>query len=145
MDQDHPIEEHPSVKILIRFGEREGFVYLSSLYGSNIVEMDITVPEGEIPELLCFNCKEPFPRAADCPECSGSMVLLKISDGPEVEICNRRGCTHHAIRFGQWENLPIASIMRRGVVSVKEEKPLSQITNILVNTNLNVLPVVSEE
>lgn len=145
MDGDRLIEEQPSLKLLARYGGEEGFVFLSSFYGSYEVEMDIPIPEGEVSELLCAKCREALPESGRCPECSAPMRRLKITDGPEVMICCRRGCKGHAIRFGEWEDIPISTIMRRGVVSVKDEKPLEQIVNILVNTNLNVLPVVNIE
>jgi len=97
MDHDHPIENHPSVRVTISFGRKHGWLRLSSLYGSYTIESEDDIPENTIAHFFCPTCHAELAGATDCPLCAAPMVPLIVRGGGMVQICSRRGCTSHLL------------------------------------------------
>ncbi|HPR63933.1 MAG TPA: CBS domain-containing protein [Thermoanaerobaculia bacterium] len=145
MDPSHTIEEYPGIQVILRWNEREERIHLSSIYGSYRFDSPFPIPEGTVTEFVCPACRESLRENVTCSLCDAPMCTFRVEDGPFVSICSRRGCPNHAIRFGTWTDIPISSIMRRGIVTVTRSTPLKQILTILLNTDMHILPVVDEE
>ena len=104
MDEEHKIDEHPSVKIVAEHKNKRFWVRLSSLYGSYNLESEFVIPEGEEVGVFCPFCEADLAGTRKCEECAAAMIPLKFFDGGVVEICSRKGCKKHLIEFENLEN-----------------------------------------
>lgn len=104
MDEEHKIDEHPSVKVMIEHENKKGLVRLSSLYGSYKLESELSVPQGEVVRFFCPFCGSDLTGTRKCDDCGAPMIPLKFFDGGLVQICSRKGCKKHLIEFENLEN-----------------------------------------
>ena len=103
MDEDVKIDGHPSVRVMISYENKSGFLRLSSLYGSYNVESEIFVPQEKIAQFFCPHCKAELKSTRICELCRASMVPLNFASGGVIQICSRRGCKKHLIEFEKLE------------------------------------------
>jgi ssDNA-binding Zn-finger/Zn-ribbon topoisomerase 1 len=99
MDNEHTVDNEPSVKLYLRIGEKEGYIWLSSIYGSYNLESTIDIEDGEIAQFKCPHCFDPVPTSEVCNECGAPLVDFHLDDGGKVSICSRAGCKKHSIEF----------------------------------------------
>jgi len=97
MDEDHLVDGHPSIHLNITSKQGEGWVRLSSLYGSYSHESEFPVPETEAVEFSCPHCKEYLTGPKNCPICEVPMVPMSVGGEGIVQICSRRGCKEHML------------------------------------------------
>jgi NADH-quinone oxidoreductase subunit E len=97
MDPAHPVDGHPSVRVTISFGRNHGWLLLSSLYGSYMIECEHEIPSDTIVNFFCPHCHAELTGANDCPVCDAPMVPLIVRGGGMVQICSRRGCRSHML------------------------------------------------
>jgi NADH:ubiquinone oxidoreductase subunit E len=97
MDESHPIDEHPSIRVTMAFGREHGWIRMSSLYGSYTVESEYEIPEGTLVNFFCSHCHAELIGALRCPECTTPMVPMMVRGGGIVQICSRRGCKGHML------------------------------------------------
>lgn len=97
MDPEHKIDDHPSIRITISFGNKHGSLWLSSLYGSYNIDSEHKIPMGTIIHSFCPHCHAELISASNCPECGAPMVPMSVSEGAMVQICSRRGCKSHML------------------------------------------------
>ncbi len=97
MDPRHPIEGHPSIRITVSFGQKHGWLALSSLYGSYTVDSEYEIPRDTILQNFCPHCHAELIGAAKCGECDAPMVPMIVRGGGIVQICSRRGCKGHML------------------------------------------------
>ena len=102
MDKGFEIDNHPSIKVIIEYKEKQGILHLSSLYGSYNIDSEIEVPKGEIARFICPHCKSNLGSSRVCYECGAPMVTFESTLGGYLRICSRKGCKKHGIEF---ENL----------------------------------------
>lgn len=102
MDKGFEIDNHPSVKVIIKYKGKQGILHLSSLYGSYNIDSEIEVPKGEIARFICPHCKSNLGSSRTCYKCSAPMVTFESALGGYLRICSRKGCKKHGIEF---ENL----------------------------------------
>jgi len=97
MDNTYKIDGHPSIKLTISLDRREGWLRVSSLYGShnNVVEFEL--PLGTVVDFLCPHCSMELHSSFYCPMCDASMVPMLVDGGGIVEICSRQGCKNHML------------------------------------------------
>ena len=100
MDEDYPIDDYPSVRVTVSFGDKHGWLRLSSLYGSHHVESEHTIQPATLVDLFCPHCHAKLAGAMDCPECSAPMVSMIVRGGGMVQICTRHGCEGHVLDVG---------------------------------------------
>jgi NADH-quinone oxidoreductase subunit E len=101
MDPHHLIDGHPSIRVTASFGQRHGWLALSSLYGSYNVSSEYNIPEDTIVQFFCPYCHTELIGAFSCSECGAPMVPMIIRGGGIVQICSRRGCKGHMLDLGE--------------------------------------------
>jgi NADH:ubiquinone oxidoreductase subunit E len=97
MDPDHLIDGHPSVQLSAAYGNKQGTVRFSSLYGSSAVEYDLDIPIDAATDFSCPRCGGALRGDASCPECDSPMAPMLVEGGGLVEICTKRSCKGHAL------------------------------------------------
>ena len=100
MDVKDSIDGHPPVRITVSFGNKHGWLMLSSLYGSNQVKSEYEIPEDTIMDMFCPYCHAEFIGSVKCGECDAPMVPMIVHGGGVVQICSRRGCDGHMLDLG---------------------------------------------
>jgi len=97
MDHEHLVDNFPSIKITISYGQEHGWVRLSSLYGSYTIKMGNEIPIDTIVHFFCPHCHTELVGTSNCTICNAAMVPLVVRDGGIVQICSRRGCKSHML------------------------------------------------
>jgi hypothetical protein len=89
---------HQGLTLKLRTSEKEGILAISPIigdHGRNFI--DFNQVSGEIVEICCPTCSEPFPVYNEC-ECGAYLVALFTSPKAHfsrcVGICQRIGCLH---------------------------------------------------
>ena len=100
MDPRHVIDGHPSIRVTVSFGNKHGWLALSSLYGSYKVSSEYEIPMDEIVHMFCPYCHAELIGAGKCSDCGASMVPMIVRGGGVVQICSRRGCRGHMLDMG---------------------------------------------
>jgi len=100
MDRRHPIDGHPSIRVTVSFGNKHGWMALSSLYGSYSVASKHEIPPDTIVNVFCPHCHAELPGTTKCSECGAPMVPMIVRGGGVVQICTRRGCKGHMLDLG---------------------------------------------
>lgn len=97
MDPNHPIDGSPSIRVTASFERKHGWLRLSSLYGSFVVESEYPIRTDEVLDIFCPHCHAELKGASTCPLCSAPMVSMIVRAGGIVQICARRGCKGHML------------------------------------------------
>jgi NADH-quinone oxidoreductase subunit E len=97
MDPRHPIDDHPSIRVTVSFGQNHGWLALSSLYGSFNVDSEYEIPAETVVNMFCPHCHAELIGGAKCGECDAPMVPMIVRGGGMVQICARRGCKGHIL------------------------------------------------
>ena len=97
MDATQLIDEHPSIRVTISFGDRHGALLLSALYGSYSIRSEHEVPPDTVVDFFCPHCHGHLSGAGDCVDCGAPMVPMIVRGGGVVQICSRRGCRGHML------------------------------------------------
>lgn len=100
MDPRHVIDGHPSIRVTVSFGNKHGWLALSSLYGSYKVAAEYEIPIDEIVHVFCPHCHAELIGGGKCSDCGAPMVAMIVRGGGVVQICARRGCRGHMLDPG---------------------------------------------
>jgi NADH-quinone oxidoreductase subunit E len=100
MDSEYVIDGHPGIRVTISFGNKHGWLVLSSLYGSYKVESLYEIPKDTIVNFFCPHCHAQLIGGSRCAECEAPMVPMIVRGGGVVQICSRRGCKGHMLDLG---------------------------------------------
>lgn len=100
MDARESIDGHPPVRVTVSFGNRHGWMMLSSLYGSYEVSTEHEIPPDTILNMFCPYCHAELIGGSKCSECNALMVPMVVRGGGIVQICSRRGCKGHMLDLG---------------------------------------------
>jgi NADH:ubiquinone oxidoreductase subunit E len=101
MDAKHLIDGYPAIRVTISFGDRHGWLLLSSVYGSYKIESEHEIPTDTVVDFFCPHCHAQLSGAAPCDVCGAPMVPMIVRGGGIVQICSRRGCTSHMLDVGE--------------------------------------------
>lgn len=105
MDEEHKIGGVSCVKMVIEFDDKRGWIRLSSFYGDYTTEYEFPRASGIIAKFFCPYCEKELTSPRKCEICNAPMVVMDFLEGyGRVQICSRRGCTHHLIEFEDIEN-----------------------------------------
>lgn len=97
MDQSYEIDGYPSIRVTVSFGDKHGWLRLSSMYGSYNVFSQYEIPEDTVLHFFCRHCHAELIGATSCPDCGAPMVPMIVRGGGVVQICSRRGCKSHML------------------------------------------------
>jgi NADH-quinone oxidoreductase subunit E len=97
MDAAHRIDGHAAVRVTVAFNGSHGWIRLSGLYGSPVVESEHDVPADVVVNFFCPHCHAELTGAGPCPVCEAPVVPLMVRGGGVVQICSRRGCRYHML------------------------------------------------
>ena len=97
MDPNHPIDGSPSIRVTVSFERKHGWLRLSSLYGSFVVESEYPIRTDALVDVFCPHCHAELKGASSCPLCGAPMVSMIVRAGGMVQICSRRGCKGHML------------------------------------------------
>jgi NADH-quinone oxidoreductase subunit E len=100
MDSRHIIDGHPAVRVTVSFGNKHGRLTLSSVYGSDKVDSEHTIPENTVVQMFCPYCHAELVGGSPCNECGAPMVPMIVKGGGVVQICTRKGCKGHMLDLG---------------------------------------------
>lgn len=99
MDHEHLVDNVASVKLYLKIGGKEGYIWLSSIYGSYNLDSMLDIESGSIAEFKCPSCLHELKSPDLCDVCSAPLVDFHLEDGGKVSICSRAGCRKHLIEF----------------------------------------------
>jgi NADH-quinone oxidoreductase subunit E len=97
MDQSHLIDGIASIRVMISFGNKQGWLRLSSYYGSYNVESQQEVPMRTVVNFSCPHCHEELVGTSSCVECDAPMIPMMVRGGGSLQVCSRRGCKGHML------------------------------------------------
>ena len=97
MDKDYEIDGYPSIRLTMSYGQKHGWLRLSSLYGSYNIKSEYTIPEKTVVHIFCPHCNAELIGAMNCPLCDAAMIPMPVKGGAIVQICSRRGCKNHSL------------------------------------------------
>ena len=97
MDPSYLVDGQPSIRIMVSFERKHGWVRLSCLYGSYSVEEEHEIPMNTVAHVFCPHCHAELRGASQCTECNSDMVPMIVRQGGVVQICSRRGCHGHLL------------------------------------------------
>jgi len=99
MDENHPVDNCPSIRLNVKAGEKSGEINLSSVWESYNFSCSIDTPDNEILKLSCPHCNSELSGRATCEQCEAPMVPLDLDLGGDICICSRVGCKSHFLKF----------------------------------------------
>ena len=105
MDEEHPLNGKPGIKITIETNHEKGILWLCPIYGCFQHESTVDMAENEVVKLFCPHCNQSLQRDIICKSCSAPMVGFNINAGGKVNICSRKGCQNHFIVFEEADDL----------------------------------------
>lgn len=105
MDENHLVDNEPSILLNVEIADQNGQIRLSSIYGSYNYMTDLEMPKGEIAKFSCPHCEEHITSDSECITCGANMVPFYLDMGGKVTICSRAGCKNHVVAF---EDLAVA-------------------------------------
>lgn len=96
-DETFTLDGLPCLKINAVTDRRPGWIRLSCLYGSTTVASEYDISDGSISDFVCPHCNTRIHGNSACSRCEAPMVRLPVEGGGVIQICTRRGCTHHLL------------------------------------------------
>jgi NADH-quinone oxidoreductase subunit E len=97
MDQSHPVDGMASIRVMISFGSKQGWLRLSSYFGSYNVQSQQKVPMRTVVKFSCPHCRKELIGTSSCVECDAPMVPMMVRGGGSLQVCSRRGCKGHML------------------------------------------------
>ena len=99
MDESHKIDGLPSIAIDVVGDAKPGKLYMSSLYGSYNLELDVSCPTGGVAQMRCPHCAKDLRGTRTCDLCDAPMVRFAFQEAGTIQVCSRRGCKKHLMEF----------------------------------------------
>ena len=100
MDPARIIDDYPSIRVTVSFGDKHGWLELSSMYGSQKVFSEHEIPMDAVTYFFCPHCHAELTGTSPCLSCGAPMVPMFVRGGGIVQICSRRGCKGHMLDLG---------------------------------------------
>ncbi|HPD47150.1 MAG TPA: NAD(P)H-dependent oxidoreductase subunit E [Anaerohalosphaeraceae bacterium] len=94
MDETFEIDGVPSVRVNFACDHRQGWLRLSSLYGSYTIVGEHDIPDNAVVQFRCPHCDHELTSMSNCAMCNAPMVDMLVCGGA-LQICSRRGCRNH--------------------------------------------------
>jgi NADH-quinone oxidoreductase subunit E len=100
MDPARIIDDYPSIRVTVSFGDKHGWLELSSMYGTHKVFSEHEIPMDAVTHFFCPHCHAELTGTSPCHSCGALMVPMFVRGGGIVQICSRRGCKGHMLDLG---------------------------------------------
>ncbi len=100
MDPEHFIDDYPLIRVTVAWGDKHGWLELSSMYGSHKVFSEHEIPMDTVLSFFCPHCHAELSGGSPCYSCGAQMVPMIVRSGGIVQICSRRGCKGHILDLG---------------------------------------------
>jgi len=97
MSSRYLVDDVPAIRVTASFGEKHGWLCLSSLYGSYNIDSEYPIPDDTLLHFFCPHCHAELDGSTTCPECSSAMIPMIVRGGGVAQICSRRGCKGHLL------------------------------------------------
>ena len=99
MNSGKKLDKVASIEVNLTYAGKHAPLYLSSLYGSYLVETALPIPAGKVAGFRCPSCKADLKSLRKCDACGSHMIAFELKGGGQVHICSRRGCKKHVLEF----------------------------------------------
>jgi uncharacterized protein (UPF0212 family) len=99
MDKENLVDNAPGIKLGIRIGNKQGTIWLSSIYESYNYISDLDIIPNEIAKFDCPHCHANIVSEDLCDACQAPLVPFHLHEGGKVSICSRAGCKKHSVAF----------------------------------------------
>lgn len=96
-DETFLLDQHPAVRLNAICRGRQGWIRLSSVYGSRQIAAEFPITQGAIVEFQCPHCHISLPSPTHCWDCQAPMASLRLAGGGTLNLCCRRGCPQHLL------------------------------------------------
>ncbi|MDO9528701.1 MAG: NAD(P)H-dependent oxidoreductase subunit E [Syntrophales bacterium] len=96
-DETFIIDGYPSLKINAAMDHKQGWIRMSSLYGSYNVCTEHEIPEDMVVSFICPHCDSEIPSTSTCSECEAPMMPMPVEGGGRIKICARQGCKNRML------------------------------------------------
>lgn len=97
MDNGFPIDGRSSIRCSVSFDQQQGWLRLSSLYGSHNIVAECRIPPGTVLTFYCPHCHAQLADGSACSECEAPTVPMMVRGGGVMQICSRRGCENRVL------------------------------------------------
>jgi len=142
LDYDLVIDEEPSILLRLRKGQTDGWIRLSSVYGSDNYETNIELADQEVVAFYCPVCNQSLATVKECRACGAPVAQLDLAEGGSVKLCTRKGCKRNVITFSDPRGLAIQKLVPRDCVAIPDHAPLTDAVKIMISEEVSVVPVV---
>lgn len=99
MNARKKLDNTPSIEVNLTYAGKHAPLYMSSLYGSYLIDTELSMPAGKVAGFRCPHCKADLKSTRKCDACGSQMIAFELRDGGQVQICSRRGCKKHVLEF----------------------------------------------
>lgn len=99
MNSGKKLDKVASIEVNLTYAGKHAPLYLSSLYGSYLVETSLPIPTGKVAGFRCPHCEADLKSGRKCDACGSQMIAFELKGGGQVHICSRRGCKKHVLEF----------------------------------------------
>ena len=99
-DESFIFDGYPSMKMNVSMDHKQGWMRMSSLYGSYEVWTEYAIPEDMVVSFICPHCDSEIPSTSTCSECEAPMMPMPVEGGGIIKICARRGCKNRMLDLG---------------------------------------------
>lgn len=99
MDSNHMISKCPSIRLIVSYSNKLGWLRISGLYGDPAIASEHDIPDEQICNFFCHHCNSKFRTTRKCPLCRAPMINMKVIGGGNLQICSRRGCSNHQLEL----------------------------------------------
>jgi ssDNA-binding Zn-finger/Zn-ribbon topoisomerase 1 len=127
MDEEHPVDNEPSIKLNIKIADKNGVINLSSIYGSYNYICNVECPNNDVAEFSCPHCHFDLNSDIECKVCKAPMVPFYLDMGGRVSVCSRAGCKNHIIEFEDLSMALAKFYQEYGYIDKRDEKEETEI------------------
>lgn len=99
MSAGKKLDNTKAIEVNLTYAGKHAPLYMSALYGSFLVETDLSIPAGKVGGFRCPHCAADMKSTRKCETCGSQMVAFDLKGGGQVQICSRRGCKKHVLEF----------------------------------------------
>jgi len=95
MTTEHTLDDFPMIHVSVSFGDKHGWMRLSSVWGDNRIFSEHEIPLDTLVHFFCPRCHAALRSTTTCAKCEAPTIPLLNKGGGIIKLCTRRGCTEH--------------------------------------------------